>query len=101
MKYVIFQSLELRLSLVLAMDVVSKGKVALIIVNWEYDGFSNLEFPESDGKMMKQMMDHSEYDRVTVVKNSENILTAIENFVETMNFEALERFHFHYSGKKD
>eukprot|EP00092_Neocalanus_flemingeri_P007658 GFUD01008269.1.p1 GENE.GFUD01008269.1~~GFUD01008269.1.p1 ORF type:complete len:818 (+),score=184.90 GFUD01008269.1:27-2480(+) len=80
------------------MDVVLKGKAALIIVNWEYDGFSNLEFPESDGEMMNEMLVNSEFDPVKVVRNSDDILTEIDIFVEEMNDKALEMFHFHYSG---
>ena len=81
------------------MDVAFKGSAALIIVNWDYDELDNLKFPESDGNMMKEMLDNSKFYPVKVIKNSEDILTEIEQFVESMNNEALEMFHFHYSGK--
>ena len=75
------------------MDTVYKGNVALIIVNGQYAGYSklqyphgltNLKYPEEDGKMMKHMLDHSKFDQVKVVKNSENILSDIEHFVVQM-----------------
>ena len=81
------------------MDVVFKGKAALIIVNWDYDGMDKLEFPESDGNMMKDMMTDSDFDKVKVVKITKNIFAEIEHFVEDMNNKSFERFHFHYSGK--
>ena len=80
------------------MDFLLKDKAALIIVNWDYNGMDILEFPESDGNMMEEMLINSEFDKVTVIKNSKNILTDIEHFVEDMNNKALELFHFHYSG---
>ena len=83
----------------LEMEVVFKGKAALIIVNWDYDGMDKLEFPESDGNMMEEML--KEFDKVEVVKNSKNIFTEIERFVEKMNNQSFERFHFHYSGKTE
>ena len=83
------------------MDVEYKGKAALMIVNWEYEGFENLVFPESDGEMMQDMLIKSEFDlnRVKVVKNCQNVLNEIDQFIEENDDQALEAFHFHYSGR--
>ena len=83
------------------MDVEYKGKAALIIVKWEYDGFENLVFPESDGEMMQDVQIKSEFDlnNVKVVKNAQNILNERDQFIEENNNQDFEAFHFHFSGR--
>ena len=82
------------------MEVAYKGKAALVIVNWEYEGFENLQYPESDGEMMKEMLERSQFDKdmLKVVTNCEDILNEIDKFIEAQNDKELEMFHFHYSG---
>ena len=83
------------------MDVAYKGKAALIIVNWKYEGYESLVFPESDGEMMQDMLIKSEFDlnKVKVVKNCQDILDEIDQFIEENNDQDFESFHFHYSGR--
>ena len=73
-------------------------KAIIIIVNWDYVGVEKLEYPENDGQMMRDMLGNAEFEHVKVVKNSENILTEIELFVEEIDGKSLDSFHFHYSG---
>ena len=65
------------------MDVVSKGKAALIIVNWDYDEMDKLEFPESDGNMMKDMMTDSDFDKVRWSKTLRTSLLKLSILLKT------------------
>ena len=84
------------------MDSPAQGSAALIIVNWLYNGINmeNLQFPENDGNIMKELFDRANYTKVEVVHNSEDITSDINKFIEELSEESfrLERFHFHYSG---
>merc|ERR1719317_311580 len=74
------------------------GRAALIIVNWEYRGFENLQFPENDGILIKDMFDNAKFNTVKVIANSEDILQDINASIEDVKDETFELFHFHYSG---
>ena len=74
------------------------GRAALIIVNWEYQGFENLQFPENDGILIKNMFDNAQFNIVKVITNSEDIQQDINAFVEDVKDETFALFHFHYSG---
>ena len=71
------------------MESAFKEKVALTIVNWDYEGYENLEFPERDGNMMQDMMKKPVFDSVKVVKNCENVTTEVAKFIEENNEKTL------------
>ena len=49
-----------------AMDSPAQGSAAIIIVNWLYNGINmeNLQFPENDGNIMKELFDRANYTKV-------------------------------------
>ena len=80
------------------MDGQFRGKAALIVVNWEYQDYEDLQFPENDGEMMKNIFKQAEFDKIEVVPNCDDILDEIDKFVKESNQTDLDLFHFHYSG---
>ena len=80
------------------MDGHLRGKAALIVVNWEYEGYEDLQFPENDGDMMENIFKQAEFDKIKVVKNCDDILDEIDEFIKESNKTELDLFHFHYSG---
>ena len=82
------------------MSGAKKRKGGLIIVNSEYEDLERLDNPETDGEIMKDMLDKAEYDMdmVKTVRNSDNILQAIQEFIQETKDSSFEIFHLHYSG---
>ena len=80
------------------MDGQYRCKATLIVVNWEYQGYEDLQFPEDDGVMMEKIFKQAEFDKIKVVPNCDDILNEIDEFIKESNETELDLFHFHYSG---
>ena len=80
------------------MDGTRKKKAGLIIVNSEYVNYETLEYPASDGAIMMDILHKALYDMVKIVKNSEDILKDIDEYIEETKEKNFEVIHFHYSG---
>merc|ERR1712179_608257 len=74
-----------------------KHKAGLIIVNSEYEDLHKLDNPENDGEMMQDMLEKAKY-MVKIVRNSDNILQDIKEFIQESKDSSFEIFHLHYSG---
>ena len=73
----------------------------LVIVNWSYNSqdLNNLLYPEKDGELMVRMLRDGGYDTL-VLTNEENIRDKVREYIDRQT-EPVERFHLHYSGKKN
>ena len=73
---------------------------ALVIVNWTYTcpDYNNLLYPEKDGELMQKMLGDGGYETI-VIQNEENIREKVKEYIDRQT-EHVERFHFHFSGKK-
>ena len=73
----------------------------LVVVNWKYSTaeLNDLEYPEKDGELMKNLLVEGGYTDTVVVENEEDIAKIVKDFIENQQ-SPLERFHFHYSGKQ-
>jgi hypothetical protein len=72
----------------------------LVVVNWKYSSadHNDLEYPEKDGELMKNLLVEGGYTNTVVVENKEDIAKVVKDFIENQQ-SPLDRFHFHYSGK--
>ena len=71
----------------------------LIIANSKYtcDEHDDLEYPEKDGELMKNLLTDGGYTNTVVEENEEDIASIVKSYVKNQQ-KTLERFHFHYSG---
>ena len=72
---------------------------ALVIVNWKYasSDYNELQYPENDGEIMKNLLREGGYKSVIVKKNVEDISKVVQEYLDDHD-ETLNTFHFHYSG---
>ena len=82
---------------------VSKPKFGLVIVNWDYYGgyFTELLYPEQDGKYMEKTLATAGYRQVKVINNVRDIESCVKDYLEEFQLIEMERFHFHYSGNQN
>ena len=72
----------------------------LVVVNWKYSSadHNDLEYPEKDGELMKNLLVEGGYTDTVVVGNKEDIAKVVKDFIENHQ-SPLEMSHFHYSGE--